>query len=464
MGRNNQRGRAAKARDRARARTSGSSGAPAKAAAFDRSAPVVDEPPPPVREQVSRWVGVAFEALEVSYAGHADAACDQIVGLAGTPHGRRVVTATLTELLAAHVEEAWRRGWQPIDLYRYGTRQLGADVQPVVADALAHQLRGYARGTVAHRWPAQLGEIDASVWWAADTDHVNARAMVSTGGLLLLVPLVIRLAHLLARLPRLELHDPIPGTAHPQAPRADDVESVDARILSRVRALLAKAESTTFEAEAETFTAGAQALMARHSIDAAMLAAGSATAGQAQGRRVWVDRPYEPPKVLLLDVVATANRCRTVWSKELGFVTVIGFWADLEATETIFTSLLVQATHAVRDQGSRSTRYGQSRTRSFRQSFLTAYAQRVGERLRDVTDEETASAVSRESSPDSGPGSELVRVLGARAQAVDDTVSELFPALRTRSLGSTTDAEGWHAGRRAADAAALFGQGHVLPE
>ncbi|MFC7722126.1 DUF2786 domain-containing protein [Nonomuraea recticatena] len=38
-----------------------------------------------------------------------------------------------------------------------------------------------------------------------------------------------------------------------------------------MRALLAKAESTTYEAEAETFTSAAQSLMAKYSIDAAML-------------------------------------------------------------------------------------------------------------------------------------------------------------------------------------------------
>ncbi|MEO7071081.1 MAG: DUF2786 domain-containing protein [Nostocoides sp.] len=419
--------------------------------------------PPSVQEQVALLVGLAFEALEGSSAGRADAACDGIVALAGTPGRRRLVTRSLTELLAAHVEASWRRGWQPIDLYRHGARSLGGDVQPLVADALAHELGRYAIGTIAPRWQGQLRETDASVWWPADSDPIDARARITPGGLLLIVPLVVRLAHLLARLPALERHDPLPGTARPEPPRREGAD-VDERILSRVRALLAKAESTTFEAEAETFTAGAQALMSRHSIDAAMLAASSPTSGKPHGRRVWIERPYEPPKVLLLDVVATANRCRSVWTRRIGFVTVIGFDADIDAAETIFTSLLVQANHAVSGQGSRSTRYGQSRTRAFRQSFLTAYAHRIGERLREVTEEETASAVSRASGTDEGSGRELVRVLGARAQAVDDSLADLFPAIVTKSIGSTNDAEGWHAGREAADRATLFGAGRVLPE
>jgi hypothetical protein len=42
---------------------------------------------------------------------------------------------------------------------------------------------------------------------------------------------------------------------------------LDQRMLDRVRALLAKAESTDFPQEADAFTARAQELMARHRID-----------------------------------------------------------------------------------------------------------------------------------------------------------------------------------------------------
>ena len=41
------------------------------------------------------------------------------------------------------------------------------------------------------------------------------------------------------------------------------------KMLARIRALLAKAEATTFVEEADAFTAKAQELMARHAIDAA---------------------------------------------------------------------------------------------------------------------------------------------------------------------------------------------------
>jgi hypothetical protein len=59
----------------------------------------------------------------------------------------------------------------------------------------------------------------------------------------------------------------------------------DRRMLDRVRALLAKAESTEFPKEAEALSARAQELMARHRIDRALLAA-LAARDEAVGRAV----------------------------------------------------------------------------------------------------------------------------------------------------------------------------------
>ena len=63
-------------------------------------------------------------------------------------------------------------------------------------------------------------------------------------------------------------------------------------ILDKVRALLAKAESTQFEAEAEAFTAKAQELMTRHRIDRAVLNASDDLGDAPAGRRLGIDDPY----------------------------------------------------------------------------------------------------------------------------------------------------------------------------
>jgi hypothetical protein len=192
--------------------------------------------------------------------------------------------------------------------------------------------------------------------------------------------------------------------------------------------------------------------------------------GAAGGHRIWIDRPYEHPKVALLHAVAEANRCRTVWSSGLGFVTVIGHGPDLAGVETIFTSLLVQATRAMTGEGPRIGRSAGSRTRSFRQSFLMAYAHRIGERLNEATSvatevalgEETAMAVDGGQAAGRQSGGALVRVLADRAAVVDSAVDRMFPHLVEKAYRGTTDGEGWAAGARAADNATLLGSRPVI--
>jgi hypothetical protein len=113
------------------------------------------------------------------------------------------------------------------------------------------------------------------------------------------------LLHEFSHLPALEILMPVPGTAVPGRVAPPEV---DERILARVRALLAKAESTNYPAEAETFTAGAHALMARHSIDHALLAAaGRVPAADPTGRGGQdVDTADEAVAVLLLGVSLAA--------------------------------------------------------------------------------------------------------------------------------------------------------------
>lgn len=219
-------------------------------------------------------------------------------------------------------------------------------------------------------------------------------------------------------------------------------------MLERVRALLAKAESTNFPEEAEAFTAKAQELMARHAIDEAMLEAGGG-GGRADvvGWRIGVDDPYAAAKSILLHHIASANRCRAVWSKELGFSTVFGTRSDLEMVEILFTSLLVQGTDAMLRAGRSTDRYGRSRTRSFRQSFLLAYAARIGERLDAATASMVAEGAERHGEP-------LLPVLASRAEAVEGAVRTAFPQLAHRGL-AITNYSGWVAGRAAAELAAI---------
>lgn len=212
---------------------------------------------------------------------------------------------------------------------------------------------------------------NAEVWWGSDAEFLSAWSGEP-------LRVAIELLHLLQHVPRLERLCPLPGTARAGASAAGS--DADERILGKIRALLAKAESTEFPDEAEALSARAQELMAKHSIDHALLAAHSGSKDSPAARRLPVDTPYESPKATLLHAVAQANRCRSVWQKAIGMSTVVGFPSDLDAVELLYTSLLVQANTVMLREGAKKDAYGRSRTRAFRQSFLVAYAYRIGVR------------------------------------------------------------------------------------
>jgi len=380
----------------------------------------------------------------------------QLAEAVESPGWQRIVDETLSRCLQGAVTTAWRQGWQPAELVRHVRRALDDRHAGMAADAVAAELRSYAAATVDERWAQQLSALGANVWWGSDGYLERWRNRAGMGRTPA-ITCALEVLYVLSTLPELAQLCPPPGAARrgALAPSRGREQPADRRMLARVRALLAKAESTEFAAEAEALTARAQELMARHSIDYAMLAATSGGSDAPSGRRVFVDNPYEAPKAVLLDVVAAANRSRAIWHRNVGLCTVLGFPGDLDAVELLFTSLLVQATTAMVRAGTRRDPYGRSRTRSFRQSFLTSYAQRIGERLAEAT-----GTAQRQAAAES-TGMDLLPVLAARSRAVDDAVAAMF-AGRTRSVvTSARDHEGWLRGRAAADLATLHRRNEV---
>ncbi len=350
-----------------------------------------------------------------------------------------LVDTALSRCLERAVGEAWRRGWQPADVARVVERRLGASHARVVAMAIVAEARRYPPSTVESHWRSQLDELageatsspDGRRAWHSPGREAEVRRAVETLSVLLHLP----------ELPRL-CASPGEATGAPAA-----ASGTDARILGRVRALLAKAESTTFADEAEALTAKAQELMARHAIDQAVVGAAAGETGRPVGRRLGVDDPYAGAKALLLGEVAGANRCRSVWSSDVGFATVFGHQTDIAAVELLYTSLLVQADAAMAGAGRQVDGLGRSRTRSFRQSFLVAFASRIGARLRQATTDTEAAAAEEH-------GAALLPVLAARTEAVDEACDATFPGLSRRSF-SASNREGWFAGLAAAETASL---------
>jgi len=359
--------------------------------------------------------------------------------------GQRLVDEALSRCLQRALAEVWRRGWQPADLARLTERKLSAAHARVAATAMAGEARRYPPSTVDPHWRSQLDELAQEMASAS-----NGRRAGGTSSRELEICRRVETLALLLQAPEIPRLCPPPGEASGAAPGASARASgspPDARVLGRVRALLAKAESTTFPDEAEALTAKAQELMARHAIDRAVLGAASGQAGSPVGRRLGVDDPYASAKALLLSEVAVANRCRSVWSSDMGFATVFGHEPDIASVELLYTSLLVQADAAMAGAGSQVDGRGRSRTRSFRQSFLVAFATRIGARLRQATTDTEAAAAEEH-------GADLLPVLAARSEAVDEACDATFPGLSQRSY-SPSNRDGWYAGLAAAEMASL---------
>lgn len=407
---------------------------------------------------VFELAAVLLSAAEGCARGDGAAAprCGELLGvrLAAVPAlvARAVEVAALDGLT-----HAWRLGWQPGDLWQLSRRRLPAALGYLV-DMLAADAARHSEAALAPAWSAQLRRLGARPWWRPDEPHLDqwtARHGVRRADA---VVLVVQWLALLRSLVALSELIPPPGSAAAlgaaAAGGAGVVGSgagagVDPKVLARVRALLAKAESTEFAEEADAFFAKAQELMSRYALERVMLDADAGRAGGGPGgRRIWLDTPYVSAKSLLINAVASANRSRTVFHESLGCVTVLGDEIDLELVEVLSTSLLVHASQAMVAAGRQIDRRGQSRTKSFRQSFLVSYAARIGERL-SAAAEAVSEAVAGELGDE-----RLLPVLAARGQQVDELFTSLFPALTSRRV-SVSNAAGWGAGRVAADLANL---------
>ncbi|MFF0014450.1 DUF2786 domain-containing protein [Streptomyces sp. NPDC005374] len=359
--------------------------------------------------------GTVDRAFQAALYAEDDSALDSGASLlAADP----AADAELARRGAEFAAQAWRRGWQPADVVRIVRRELDdPHVRLVTALIRAQAPDDRPRG---HRWAAQLAQLEEPDENTPGPDRFTHATAV------------LELYRLLLRLPALEALE-----AGGESRR--EHKGGDGRMLGRIRALLAKAEATGYPEEAEALTAKAQELMARHSVDEALLDARAPSKDAPGACRIGVEPPYEQAKAVLLDVVATANHCRAVWNEPFAFSTVVGFEADLESVELLYTSLLVQAQSAMAKAEAAQRAGGRRRTKTFRQSFLAAYAHRVGDRLRAAAEAPVTE--------------DLLPVLASREVAVTDRTDRMFPETTTTRLRGVTDEAGWTEGAQAADRA-----------
>lgn len=337
----------------------------------------------------------------------------RLVERATSPTEAEDTDAQVRAVLVDATQRLMAGGWRRADIERVIRRRCaGSDASVAVFSDVLVLLDGENGWWESGRW------FEVSLVRSADPSMVVAA--------------VAALAHVLTVLQPLPLFDPL------------DQSDLDNGVLRKVRALLAKAESTGFAEEADALTAKAQDLITRHALDGLDL--DPEQRSSVTSRHLPLDPPYVSAKSVLLSRVAAANRCQTVHSRFSETAVVVGVPSDLAAVEVLYTSLLTQATSAMLAAGSVEDRSGRRRTTSFRRSFLLGFAQRVGVRLAEATSAAVESSAS----------SSLVPALRARIDAVDDAMREAFPSTEVRRV-EHSNGHGYGAGDQAGASADLGG-------
>ena len=218
-------------------------------------------------------------------------------------------------------------------------------------------------------------------------------------------------------------------------------------LLAKIRALLAKAEDpAATTAEAETYTAKATELMGRYGIERAMLADADPGSDLIGEREILVDAPYARDKRDLLSAIGHALGCQMIFRQRFGRIygVLFGFGSDMDRAETLFTSLLVQAAHAL---AVTEVPYYENAA-AFRRTWYAGYSYIIGQRLREAEARARAGAGGAYSST----GTSAALVLVGRKDQVEKAWTDHAATLkkaRPRKLSGDGHWDGAEAGRRA---------------
>ncbi len=221
--------------------------------------------------------------------------------------------------------------------------------------------------------------------------------------------------------------------------------------LARIRKLLAQAEDpAATAAEAEAFNAKAAELMARHGVDAALLAAADPDRDVVGDLTVDLLAPYAYEKASLGTAVARGLRCSAVLRKSTSpgqtayALHLFGHTTDLVLTEMLLTSLLVQGTGEL----TRRRVPPGEHPAAYRRTWWLGFASAIATRLAAAEAE-----AARESEPAfAAAGSSAALVLADRAAVAEQSASQAYPHLRTarpRYLSGGGVVDGRAAGQRA---------------
>jgi hypothetical protein len=166
--------------------------------------------------------------------------------------------------------------------------------------------------------------------------------------------------------------------------------------------------------------------MARYGIDRALLAAQQPETDQPTDRKIDIGNPWARVQGHLLCGLASAMRCQCVILPRRGpgvRIHIFGFASDIERTDVLYTSVLVQMWHGL---AAAEVPSWNRRPRAWRRSWLLGFTSAVVARVRAA--EQRAAAQAGHEHTGAGPGTQLV--LADRAQIIERTLATAYPRTR----------------------------------
>ena len=236
------------------------------------------------------------------------------------------------------------------------------------------------------------------------------------------------------------------------------------RLLDRVRKLLAKAEDESVTPpEAEALTAKAAELMAKYGIDRALLAADRPETDQPASRKLDIDNPWARVKAHLLCGLGSALRCQCLLiptERPGSRVHVFGYASDIERTDMLYTSVLIQMWHGL--AGAPVPEWSSS-PRAWRRSWLLGFCTAVITRVRAAEQ----AAAGQVSGSEAGASSRTALVLADRSLVIRRNAEQAYPQTRRTRLSYSGSGygDGYARGQRADIGGSRLarGRGRALP-
>jgi len=220
------------------------------------------------------------------------------------------------------------------------------------------------------------------------------------------------------------------------------------RLLDRVRKLLAKAEAEgVTAAEAQALTAKAAELMAKYGIDRALLAARQPDTDKPDNRIVEIYNPWARVQAHLLCGLAAALRCQCILlpSRAGQRVHMFSYASDLERTDVLYTSVLIQMWHGL---VATEVPADAPNVRAWRRSWLLGFAAAVIARVRASEQDAERSAAA---GPAGNGSSSAALVLADRTLVIRQHVTRAYPVTRTARVtySGSGYGDGYAKGKRA---------------